>query len=82
MQTGLPCDPNGQFLEPDTPPPPREEPANNDWTPFNGPAEFMMADLLYRKVSDSDLLYAAINGVQRLRCLPPIRTHYTRFLVC
>ncbi|KAF4583508.1 hypothetical protein EYR38_002259 [Pleurotus pulmonarius] len=51
--TGLPCDPNGQFLEPDTPPPPREEPANNDWTPFNGPAEFMMADLLYRKVEMS-----------------------------
>ncbi|KAJ3748188.1 hypothetical protein EV360DRAFT_57070 [Lentinula raphanica] len=42
------CDEKGEFLPPDTPPPPTETNTNN-WHPFDGEAQFRLADLLFRK---------------------------------
>jgi hypothetical protein len=45
----LPCDANGNFLPPGTPPPPRTMAPPDDWTPFNSEVQFRLADLLYRR---------------------------------
>ncbi|KAJ3760778.1 hypothetical protein EV360DRAFT_93378 [Lentinula raphanica] len=46
--SGKICDENGEFLPPDTPPLPTET-NTNDWHPFDGEAQFRLADLLFRK---------------------------------
>ncbi|KAG2159113.1 uncharacterized protein EDB93DRAFT_1283956 [Suillus bovinus] len=46
--TGRPCDVNGVFLPPGTPPPPPENLATNDWTPFRNHTEFETAEFLYK----------------------------------
>ncbi|KAH9038559.1 hypothetical protein EDB85DRAFT_1860463 [Lactarius pseudohatsudake] len=51
--TALPCDSEGNFLPPGAPPPPRETPAQGDWTPFDSEAQFMLADLLFRRAEMS-----------------------------
>ncbi|KAF8552429.1 hypothetical protein OG21DRAFT_1477771 [Imleria badia] len=51
--TGLPCDANGEFLPPGSPPPPRPERPSDDWRPFNDCAEFELADLLYTRIQMS-----------------------------
>lgn len=43
------CDVHGQQIPPDAAPPPREPP-ECAWAPFTGPSEFLLADLLFRKV--------------------------------
>ncbi|KII96186.1 hypothetical protein PLICRDRAFT_87439 [Plicaturopsis crispa FD-325 SS-3] len=51
----MPCDINGEYLQPGTPPPPRIPPGDvghdtpEQWVPFNNRAEFQMADFLYRQ---------------------------------
>ena len=56
----LPCDQDGDFLPPGTPPSPRETPLPGDWTPFSSEVQFKVADLLYRRAelstSNIDLL--------------------------
>ncbi|KAJ7934801.1 hypothetical protein B0H13DRAFT_1854799 [Mycena leptocephala] len=50
---GRPCDRNGNFLRPDTPPTPLERPTLDDFTPYAERADFELADLLYRRVQMS-----------------------------
>ncbi|KAJ7823138.1 hypothetical protein B0H14DRAFT_2370285 [Mycena olivaceomarginata] len=47
---GRPCDRDGNFLLPNTPPPP---PTRPDFTPYSGRDDFELADLLYRRVQMS-----------------------------
>jgi hypothetical protein len=46
----LPCDANGAFLQPDTPPPPQRMVQQGDWAPFDSEIQFKVADLLYHLV--------------------------------
>ncbi|KAJ7631552.1 hypothetical protein DFH06DRAFT_1438650 [Mycena polygramma] len=50
---GRPCDRNGNFLLPNTPPPPQDRPAPDDFSPYAGREDFELADLLYRRVQMS-----------------------------
>ncbi|KAJ6630166.1 hypothetical protein B0H10DRAFT_2362304 [Mycena sp. CBHHK59/15] len=50
---GRPCDANGAFLPPGTPPPPREHGPPDDFSPYAERADFELADLLYRRVQMS-----------------------------
>ncbi|KAF8632086.1 hypothetical protein AX17_004928 [Amanita inopinata Kibby_2008] len=45
---GVICDAHGQCLPENTPPPP-ETRSPDDWAPFNGRAQFELADFLYRR---------------------------------
>ncbi|OBZ74460.1 hypothetical protein A0H81_05119 [Grifola frondosa] len=45
---GTPCDENGNYLPPGTPPTPPPTPSADDWTPYRSRIEFETADLLYR----------------------------------
>ncbi|KAN0085854.1 hypothetical protein V8E55_006988 [Tylopilus felleus] len=42
-----PCDTQGAFLPEGTPPPPLQESATNDWSPFGSWMEFELADFLF-----------------------------------
>ncbi|KAG1895801.1 uncharacterized protein F5891DRAFT_1130500 [Suillus fuscotomentosus] len=44
---GKQCDADGIYLPPGTPPPPPENVASDDWTPFHSRAEFETAEFLY-----------------------------------
>ena len=44
---GQPCDEEGNFLPPDTPPPPRNTSDPDDWTPYQNWVEFETAEFLY-----------------------------------
>ncbi|KDQ31981.1 hypothetical protein PLEOSDRAFT_1091908 [Pleurotus ostreatus PC15] len=44
-----PCHHDSDQLEPDSPPPPRDKPSNNDWSPFDYSMQFQIADLLFHK---------------------------------
>jgi len=46
---GKPCDEKGDFLPPGTPPPARDNPQPNDWTPFCSCVEFETAEFLFKK---------------------------------
>ncbi|KAG1722022.1 hypothetical protein EDD22DRAFT_790503 [Suillus occidentalis] len=46
--TGRPCDVNGVYLPPGAPPPPPENLATDDWTPFRNRTEFETAEFLYK----------------------------------
>jgi Plavaka transposase len=53
---GIPCDSLGNYLPPDTLPPPapydlpgEDGAAHNDWDPFHSRAQFEIADFLYRR---------------------------------
>lgn len=48
LALALPCDEQGAFLPPDTPPKPKVA-SPDDWSPFNNRVEFELADLLYRR---------------------------------
>jgi hypothetical protein len=48
-QVARPCDQDGNFLPPGTPPPPRATAPHGDWSPFNSEVQFELADLLYRR---------------------------------
>ncbi|KAJ3998883.1 hypothetical protein F5050DRAFT_1566185 [Lentinula boryana] len=50
--TGEPCDKHGVTLPPDTPAPPKHHP-ENQWYPFEGEAQFRLADLLFKDVEMS-----------------------------
>jgi hypothetical protein len=52
-QQGLPCDANGRFLLPGTQPTPRVNVTRDDWSPFENKVQFLVADLLYRRVEMS-----------------------------
>src|SRR5882762_2155346 len=45
--SGMPCDSNGNFIDPSTPPPPHR-PNNdpNDWTPYESQLDFEIAEFL------------------------------------
>ncbi|KAJ7137438.1 hypothetical protein C8R43DRAFT_1097904 [Mycena crocata] len=47
---GRPCDRDGNFLLPNTPPPPKDRPPHGDFTPYASREDFELADLLYRRV--------------------------------
>ncbi|KAG6823690.1 hypothetical protein H0H92_009346, partial [Tricholoma furcatifolium] len=49
LLNGLPCDVEGHFLPPGSPPPPWDHPAPDDFTPFANRGAFELADLLYRR---------------------------------
>ncbi|KAG1878456.1 hypothetical protein C8R48DRAFT_804965 [Suillus tomentosus] len=44
---GKPCDADGIYLPPGAPPPPPENVASDNWTPFRSRAEFETAEFLY-----------------------------------
>ncbi|KAJ7271319.1 hypothetical protein B0H12DRAFT_1228975 [Mycena haematopus] len=48
---GRPCDRDGNFLLPDSPPPVQERRAHGDFTPYEGRTDFNLADLLYRRAA-------------------------------
>ncbi|KAF7303363.1 C2H2-type domain-containing protein [Mycena indigotica] len=50
---GRPCNANGDYLPPGTPPPPRTAAEPNDWSPYNDEVRFELADLLFRKQQSS-----------------------------
>ncbi|KAJ7254999.1 hypothetical protein B0H12DRAFT_1016654 [Mycena haematopus] len=50
---GVPCDRDGNFLLPNSPPPVQERRAHGDFTPYEGRTDFNLADLLYRRVQMS-----------------------------
>jgi hypothetical protein len=49
LVAGRPCDKDGNYLLPDTPPPARSEPDVDNWTPFDTRVEFETADFIYRR---------------------------------
>ncbi|KAK6988395.1 hypothetical protein R3P38DRAFT_3332062 [Favolaschia claudopus] len=53
LLNGRPCDRDGNFLPPNAPPLPRDEPAPDDFSPYAGQADFELADLLYRRIQMS-----------------------------
>ncbi|KAG1870863.1 hypothetical protein F4604DRAFT_1583573 [Suillus subluteus] len=44
-----PCDSEGEFLPPGTPPPPLTDKTPDDWTPYRSQVEFELADYLFTK---------------------------------
>jgi hypothetical protein len=50
---GRPCDKNGLFLPPGTPPLPRSDPSPDAWDPFDDRTQFRMGEFLYKKVEMS-----------------------------
>ncbi|KAJ7884672.1 hypothetical protein B0H13DRAFT_1628606 [Mycena leptocephala] len=44
------CDRDGNFLPPNAPPPLQERPPTDDFSPYAGREDFVLADLLYRRV--------------------------------
>jgi hypothetical protein len=46
---GRPCDENGHYIPPGTPPPPRGTAAPGDWKPFKDEVQFKVADFLYHQ---------------------------------
>ncbi|KAJ6598504.1 hypothetical protein B0H10DRAFT_1959424 [Mycena sp. CBHHK59/15] len=60
---GTPCDTNGYDLPPNSLPPPWEEQAPDDYSPFNGRAEFEFAEYLYR---DEEMAGQRINCLSQL----------------
>ncbi|KAL0946796.1 hypothetical protein HGRIS_012969 [Hohenbuehelia grisea] len=63
--TGKPCDRNGQPIAAGAEPEPRTSNEPGDWAPFDGGPDFLMADLLFRKVemsaSNQDELFEILN---------------------
>ncbi|KAF8653264.1 hypothetical protein AX14_008311 [Amanita brunnescens Koide BX004] len=51
---GRPCNQDGVYLPSNTPPPPWEERAPDDFTPFDSRASFKLANLLYSQVQMSE----------------------------
>jgi len=49
VSLGCPCDENGNYLPPGTPPPPCPTAAPGDWNPFEDEVQFKVADFLYRQ---------------------------------
>ncbi|KAG1837384.1 hypothetical protein C8R48DRAFT_622854 [Suillus tomentosus] len=47
--TAQPCDSEGNFLPPETPPPPLSDKAPDDWTPYSDRLEFELADYIFAK---------------------------------
>lgn len=49
--TGTPCDEDGGYISPDSPPPPRHGPdvSPNNWEPYDSRVEFELAELLYTR---------------------------------
>ncbi|KAH8983439.1 hypothetical protein EDB92DRAFT_1890569 [Lactarius akahatsu] len=52
--TALPCNSDGNFLPPGTPPQPRESASEGGWAPFANGVQFQLADLLYRRAEVSN----------------------------
>ncbi|KAH7904947.1 hypothetical protein BJ138DRAFT_1234046 [Hygrophoropsis aurantiaca] len=46
---GKPCDENGTFIDPSTPPTPRTSRASDDWTPYQSRTEFELAEFLFTR---------------------------------
>ncbi|PSS36826.1 hypothetical protein PHLCEN_2v1328 [Hermanssonia centrifuga] len=51
--TGRPCDQDGKFLDPATPPPPRTQASRHDWTPYAARIQFDTAKFLYQRTQMS-----------------------------
>jgi hypothetical protein len=47
--TGMPCDEDGNYLPPNTVPPPFVDPPPDDWFPFSSRIEFETAEFLYKR---------------------------------
>jgi hypothetical protein len=50
---GMPCDKNGNFLDPDTPPPHRNNLSPTNWSPFDSRISFETAEFLYKRAQMS-----------------------------
>ncbi len=50
---GRPCDQDGKFLDPATPPPPRTQASRHDWTPYADRIQFDTAEFLYQRTQMS-----------------------------
>jgi hypothetical protein len=79
---GIPCDADGNFLHPggEPPRPGRQDPAPDDWSPFNDQVDFEMADLVYRRcqlsaesIDEIMALWAA--SLLKHRDVPPFHNH-------
>jgi len=66
----MPCDKDGNFLPPDSPPPPWESRAQDDFSPFQSLESFLLADLLFRR---NKMPQQQINDLMECwaRSLPP-----------
>ncbi|KAJ6629299.1 hypothetical protein B0H10DRAFT_2160473 [Mycena sp. CBHHK59/15] len=53
LLNGRPCDREGNFLLPNTPPLPKDHPPPNGYSPYHDHLDFHLADLLYHKIQMS-----------------------------
>jgi hypothetical protein len=49
----MPCDRNGNFLDPTAPPPAQDDPTPMDWSPFKSRLSFETAEFLYKRAQMS-----------------------------
>ncbi|KAF9228086.1 hypothetical protein BS17DRAFT_849752 [Gyrodon lividus] len=47
--TGRICDEHGNYIDPNTPPPPISEKSPDDWTPYQNKTEFEAAELIFKE---------------------------------
>ncbi|EDR13266.1 uncharacterized protein LACBIDRAFT_308938 [Laccaria bicolor S238N-H82] len=59
--TAVPCDEDGTPLAPGTPPPPRTNSADNDWSPYIDKVQFRLADFTFR-LTDFTFHQAELSG--------------------
>ncbi|KAF8502848.1 hypothetical protein F5888DRAFT_1607397 [Russula emetica] len=79
--SGKPCDKDGNYLPPDTPPPPQyTERSTDDWTPYRSRVEFEVAEFLYMRNQMSgghidDLLSWWAATLVEHGARPPFKSH-------
>ena len=84
--SALPCDSDGNFLQPGVAPPPQEGQILGEWAPFNSEVQFKVADLLYchTQVSASNidmLLELWAQSVEDIGASAPFHNHEELYAV-
>ena len=59
----VPCDIDGNFLPPNTPPPPIAQQSPMDWLPFQSRVEFELAELLFTQTEISNTQFDHLMGL-------------------
>jgi len=74
---GAPCDHNGQFLPPNSPLPPKQEPLPDAYAPFESRGTFQLAEFLYHceqmSATKIDELLSVMASIYNVA--PPFRSH-------
>ena len=79
LHTGAPCDPDGYDIAPNAaPPPPDEEHSDDNYLPFNSPAEFEFSEFIY---AEEEMSAGKIDKLLNILALlypnenPPVADH-------